>query len=81
MGRARARAVFADRDATSELGLDLAQSFRVGDKMADVEAVHSVGCTTILPAGRCPVDFAADHVARDWNEIVGLVAPSPGVAA
>jgi D-glycero-D-manno-heptose 1,7-bisphosphate phosphatase len=59
------------RDAASELGVDLAGSFMVGDKPSDVEAGRRAGCRTVLlapaPGGE------ADFVAADWSEAVAYV--------
>lgn len=43
-------AVFIDRDGTlsEELGLDLAASYMIGDKISDVEVGKRVGLTSIL---------------------------------
>jgi D-glycero-D-manno-heptose 1,7-bisphosphate phosphatase len=64
--------------AARKLGVDLASSFMIGDEDRDVEAGRRAGCTTILIDGtrsRSDEPFLpADHVARDWNEAVRLVA-------
>lgn len=48
-------------DAASELGLDLRESFMVGDKDSDVEAGRRAGCRSILFAG-------------DWDEVTRYIA-------
>ena len=35
-------------EAATELGIDLAKSFMVGDRRSDVEAGHAAGCTTVF---------------------------------
>lgn len=37
--------------ARDELGVDLARSWMVGDRMSDVEAGHRAGCSSVLLAG------------------------------
>jgi D-glycero-D-manno-heptose 1,7-bisphosphate phosphatase len=64
-------------DAASELDLDLARSFMVGDKSSDVEAGRRAGCTTILLTAKHD-GGNADHLARDWNDVVGVIAPADG---
>jgi len=71
--------------AAADLGIDLAASFMIGDKASDVEAGRRAGCSTVLlaPHGRAtdggPVD-GADHVARDWPEVLGFVLGSAAPA-
>jgi D-glycero-D-manno-heptose 1,7-bisphosphate phosphatase len=65
-------------ETAQELRLDLARSFMVGDKISDVEAGRQAGCTTILLAAEGDAASASDHVARDWGEVVRLIARSKG---
>lgn len=62
--------------ATREFGIDLKNSFVVGDKACDIEAGHRVGCKTILLASDSCLDKQeeitplSDHIARDLYEAV-----------
>jgi len=54
--------------AAAEHGLDLAKSFFVGDKDADVQCGKSAGTRTILVEtgyGKRHLGAGADHVAKD----------------
>ena len=44
--------------AARELGIDLAQSFMVGDRWRDIDCGHSAGCRTIL------IDYGYDEPLR-----------------
>ena len=59
--------------AADEFGLDLGQSFIVGDKGSDIEAGHRAGCHTILLAPNGVACDRADHIARDWNGAVAFI--------
>jgi len=63
-------------EAASELGIDLAKSFMVGDRRSDVEAGRAAGCTTIFidlgyaePAPDDP-DFVVHSVAEAADVII-----------
>lgn len=62
------------RDATAELGLDLARSVMVGDKASDVEAGRASGCAYVVRFG--PDVDAARANARfdDWGALQAFVA-------
>jgi D-glycero-D-manno-heptose 1,7-bisphosphate phosphatase len=64
--------------AAGELGFDLASSFIVGDRGADIELGHRVGATTILVrTGQGAGDRFAeppDHVAADLVEAAAIIA-------
>ena len=45
-------------DARDEFGIDLAQSYMVGDRWRDIDCGHAAGCTTIL------VDYNYDEPLR-----------------
>lgn len=67
--------------AAEELGLDVAQSFAVGDSQRDIEAGRQAGCRTVLVrtgygkemAGRLDAGVSADHVADDLSGAVAWV--------
>jgi D-glycero-D-manno-heptose 1,7-bisphosphate phosphatase len=61
-------------DAASELGIDLRESFMVGDKDSDVEAGRRAGCRTILLAHDGADGDQADCVARDWEDVIRFIA-------
>jgi D-glycero-D-manno-heptose 1,7-bisphosphate phosphatase len=65
-------------DAAAELDVDLARSFMVGDTTSDVEAGRSAGCTTILLSSEAAATPGPDHVARDWGEVVRVIAGANG---
>jgi D-glycero-D-manno-heptose 1,7-bisphosphate phosphatase len=50
------------------LGIDLAASFMIGDKAADVAAGRAAGCRTLL-LGRAD-GHGATYVAPNWNQAV-----------
>lgn len=50
--------------AAQELGLDLARSFTVGDKLSDVAAGHRVGCRTVL-LGNVPKPIGTSSAEPD----------------
>jgi D-glycero-D-manno-heptose 1,7-bisphosphate phosphatase len=50
--------------AASELGLDLAASWMVGDLISDVLAGLNAGCRSILVASGQTRDAAADHLLQ-----------------
>jgi D-glycero-D-manno-heptose 1,7-bisphosphate phosphatase len=60
-------------ESSRDLGIDLGRSYMVGDKPSDVEAGRSAGCMTILLGSAKPGAAAADHVARDWEDVVRVV--------
>jgi D-glycero-D-manno-heptose 1,7-bisphosphate phosphatase len=64
-------------DAARELGLDLAQSWFIGDKIADVECGQRAGCRTILvltgygAEQTCRPDFTVADAAEGVALILG----------
>jgi D-glycero-D-manno-heptose 1,7-bisphosphate phosphatase len=71
-------------EAASELGIDLAKSFMVGDRRSDVEAGRAAGCTTVFidlayaePAPDCPdyivhsIAEAADAILKSTSSVQG----------
>lgn len=56
--------------AAEELGLDLKNSFLIGDSPADVEAGGKAGCTTVLidPQGKTTKNCQADYICRNLSE-------------
>ncbi len=62
-------------EAAGEFGIDLKNSFVIGDKISDIEAGYNVGCKTILLADKRRPDGGEiasmpDHVAPDLYEAV-----------
>lgn len=60
--------------AASDLGIDLAGSYAVGDQPRDVEAGRRAGCRTALlgPSGD------ADIVAPDWGSLAPMMLRDTG---
>lgn len=55
-------------EAASDLGIDLAESFLIGDRESDIEAGHNAGCRSILVLSgitSANTATAADYVASD----------------
>lgn len=64
------------RAAASEHGIDLRQSFLVGDRWRDIEAGRAAGCETFLlsrPDSQ-PEGCAPDHEAEDLGAAARLIA-------
>jgi D-glycero-D-manno-heptose 1,7-bisphosphate phosphatase len=61
--------------ARDDLGLDLANSVMIGDRVTDVEAGRAAGCRTVLLAASCVQDPRAWRVVSDLGsaarEILG----------
>jgi D-glycero-D-manno-heptose 1,7-bisphosphate phosphatase len=66
--------------AADELGLELGDSFMIGDKPSDVEAGRRAGSRTVLFAPGGAVDDRANHVARDWGDAVDFILTAGAVA-
>ena len=68
------------RQAAEELGLDLIQSFFIGDKLIDIETGHAAGCSTIQvcypPGGQADSDgvIIPDHLAPSLYEAASWIA-------
>jgi histidinol-phosphate phosphatase family protein len=61
-------------DLATELDLDLAASFIVGDKHSDMEAGRRAGCATVfLGAASDEGAQEADHVAATWDDAAGAI--------
>jgi D-glycero-D-manno-heptose 1,7-bisphosphate phosphatase len=68
--------------AAAEQGIDLARSFVIGDKAADVELGHAVGAVSILVLtgygreheAKCRPDHVCDDLAQAARRIAGLIA-------
>jgi len=62
-------------EAATELGIDLAKSFMVGDRRSDVEAGRAAGCTTVF----IDLDYAEtapddpDHVVHSITEAADII--------
>lgn len=63
------------RDAARELGIDLAQSFMVGDRWRDVDCGRNAGCRTIfIDCGyRETLRQQPDHIVRNLPEAAQLI--------
>jgi D-glycero-D-manno-heptose 1,7-bisphosphate phosphatase len=63
-------------EAAGELGIDLAQSFMVGDRASDVEAGRAAGCTTVFIDLGYAAELApqnADYVAASIAEAADII--------
>jgi len=62
---------FYVQEAAREFGLDLAQSWTIGDRRSDILCGKNAGCRTIwLSNPLFPVvDGTADFVAQDWGAV------------
>ncbi len=69
--------------AAKELGIDLAQSFMVGDRWRDIDCGHAAGCTTVLidyaydEPLRQPPDHRAHSLAEAADTILALARKRP----
>jgi D-glycero-D-manno-heptose 1,7-bisphosphate phosphatase len=62
-------------EAAAELGINLKQSFMVGDRSSDVEAGRAAGCATVfIDLGYAePAPAAPDHVVRSIMEAAEVI--------
>jgi D-glycero-D-manno-heptose 1,7-bisphosphate phosphatase len=67
-------------DAAKALGLDLAQSWMVGDRAGDIDAGHAAGCRTIFLdwgyAEKAPAR-APHHTVKSLTDAVGIILAHP----
>lgn len=71
------------RRAAEELGIDLQNSFVVGDMPLDIEAGRAIGARTVLvtaaPSGQDSSIIRPDHVAGDlYHGVSWIIARTPG---
>jgi histidinol-phosphate phosphatase family protein len=62
-------------DAATQLGLDLEDSFAIGDQPRDLESARAAGCRTLVFLG-ADQDAGLDasvRLARDWHEAQDIV--------
>ncbi len=67
-------------EAARDLGIDLSQSWMVGDKDIDIECGRSAGCRTILVSTGYGSKHSAcrpDHRAADIGEAVAIILKNP----
>lgn len=62
--------------AATELNLDLARSFMVGDRGSDMEAGRGAGCRTILLTTAPADPSSPDAMAADWPAVVRQILES-----
>jgi D-glycero-D-manno-heptose 1,7-bisphosphate phosphatase len=76
----RKPSVFLVEQAARDHGLDLAESWMIGDRRSDILCGKNAGCRTIWLANPLfPVDEGlADFVAKDWGAARGIVKRGPG---
>lgn len=72
-------------DAAAAHGIELRESYLVGDRWSDVEAGRAAGCATFLinlpysQRARCRPDYEAGDLLHAAREIVRLVRAAEGV--
>jgi len=63
-------------EAVRDFGIDLSNSFLIGDKIIDIEAGHRARCRTIFLVGESTpneereLELSSDHIAKDLYEAV-----------
>lgn len=79
--RCRKPSPFHLEQAAGEHGLDLRQSWMIGDRRSDILCGKNAGCRTIWLANPLfPVDEGlADFVARDWGDARRILAENAGL--
>lgn len=66
-------------EAARKHGLDLADSWMIGDHPRDVEAGHRAGCRTVF-VGSAPAPSAADFRVDDMNALAAFLEAHLGAA-
>ena len=59
-------------EAAAEFGIDLKNSFVIGDKITDIEAGHRAGCKTILLASESPPNKEGETTLMPNHVVAGL---------
>lgn len=72
------------RKASTELGINLADSYLIGDSKSDIEAGHRAGCKTVLVlTGKTSADevgtweYQPDHIAPDLPTAADWILAAP----
>ncbi len=60
-------------DSAAELGLDLNESFFVGDKGSDIDTGRRAGCRTIFLGEASSAIVEPDFAASSWKDVLNVV--------
>ncbi|MDP3730960.1 MAG: HAD-IIIA family hydrolase [bacterium] len=62
--------------AADKWGIDLRESYMIGDTYKDARAGSRAGCKTILVERECSATVKADFIVNDLQEIIGILCLS-----